>query len=148
MKVRKSLLLVSAAFIAACGTGATTGTVGDSTIDDVTGTTTGSITGTEAGSTDIMAEVTGLQTDAAAFASEVETQAPDSIKNAWSNLELALNDLGSAADDLTLTTEELAPLQDAADQVTDAVAADGAQLSEEFRQFWTDFTSRITALAS
>jgi hypothetical protein len=131
--------------IAGCSTGGTTDTTSGGGLLDPTATetTVGATTGT-----DVMSQLAALQSDVAQFGSEVEAVAPDSIRNAWTNLELAVNDLSSAAADDAISIDELAPVQAAVEEVTDAVIADGGALSTEFHEFWTNFGSRVTALAS
>ncbi|MCA1735304.1 MAG: hypothetical protein LC739_04090 [Actinobacteria bacterium] len=122
MKALTKILIAALAVLAACSSGTTPLNADD------------------------MAELGNLQTQLTQFASEVETAAPAAVQNAWDDLETAFNGLLSSGSDLELTADDLTPLREAADAVTEAVQTDGADLSDEFRDFWTNFSSRVEAL--
>jgi hypothetical protein len=136
---------LSASVLVACSSGSSTGTSGEGTSGTILGgtATTGAV-----GGADVMGEVEGLQTQLAEFATELEANAPESVQTAFNDVQDELANLVPAASDLTLTQEEVAPVTEAAEEFTAAVTDDGVQLSDEFMDFWSNFSSRIAALAS
>ena len=68
--------------------------------------------------------------------------------SAFNEVQTEVSGLVSAASDLELTTEELEPVQDAATALSDAVAEADVDLSAEFMDFWSEFSTRIQALGA
>jgi hypothetical protein len=153
---RKTLaaFAVSALVLAACGSGTTTDDSIVAPTDDTslggTATTAGTATGTDDSLTaaDVASEVAELEAELAVFATEIEASAPEPVVSAFEEVQTEVSGLVSAASDLELTTDELAPVEDAALALTEAVADSDVDLSAEFMDFWSEFSTRIQALAA
>jgi hypothetical protein len=141
-------LAASALIVAACaGAGSTTSLTGPASTSATTATGDTATTApmTEAPSADVIA---GLQADLADFSSEVEAAASAQLTQAWLDLEAQLASLGNEVQEGSIGDIDLTPVREAVDEVSDAVAADQDELSAEFQEFWSDFTSRFNSIMS
>ena len=158
---RKSLaaFAVTALILAACGSGTTAddsilAPTDDTTLGGTATTMASTGAGTDdtqtdtAGAADVATEIAALEADLAEHAAEIEASAPEPVVTAFEDVQTELTGLVSAASDLELTTDELQPVQDAAQALTDAVTEADVDLSDEFMDFWADFSTRIQALAA
>jgi outer membrane murein-binding lipoprotein Lpp len=119
------------------------------TVACASGTGTGDGTGTDATDVvDVAAQVEALQTQLTQFASEIEASAPDSVQSAFTDVQDELAGLLPAASDLSLSAEEVAPVTEAAEEFSQALTDGGVELSDEFMDFWSRFSSRIADLAA
>jgi hypothetical protein len=152
---RKTLaaMAISALILGACGSGTT---ADDSILAPTDDTSLGGTATTMAGTgtddtltaADVASEIAELEADLAVFASEIEASAPEPVVSAFEEVRTEVSGLVSAASDLELTTDELAPVEDAAQTLTEAVADSDVDLSAEFMDFWSEFSTRIRALAA
>jgi hypothetical protein len=92
--------------------------------------------------------IAGLQADLADFSSEVEAATSAQLTQGWLDLEAQLATLRQAAEEGSIGDVDLTPVREAVDEVSNAVAADQEELSAEFQQFWSDFTSRFSSIMS
>lgn len=154
---RKTLaaLAIAALLLGACGSGTTAddsivAPTDDTSLGGTATTATGTGTGTDDTLTaaDVASEIAELEADLAVFASEIEASAPEPVVSAFEEVQTEVAGLVSAASDLELTTDELGPVEDAAEALTEAVAESDVDLSEEFMDFWSEFSTRIRALAA
>lgn len=138
----KRVLIWFAAFaLAACTTGGTTTTA--------TGTDSGGETTQTTGSTNSAASaLAALQAEMTEFSSEIETAASVELQQAWANLQSELGSLASSAQQGEILTEDVEQARLAMDEISAALLNDQVQLSAEFEEFWTDFTSQFNLVVT
>ncbi|HKX74660.1 MAG TPA: hypothetical protein VJR05_04645 [Acidimicrobiia bacterium] len=142
--MKRIVMAIPAAILVACtGTGGTTEGVDP-------GATIQPAPTTEAPAADspTAAAITQLRADLAEFSAEVQAAASVELAQAWADLDSELAALATSVEDGDISDVDLTPAQEALAEVTAAVQADQDQLSAEFQEFWTEFTTRFSAVVT
>ncbi len=142
--MRKIALAIPAAVLVACsGTGTTTDMVDPSATIQPAPTSAA-----PAADNPTAAAITQLRADLTQFSAEVQAAASVELAQAWEDLDAELGALATSVNGGDLSDVDLAPAQQAMQDVIAAVEADQDQLSAEFQEFWADFTSRFNAVVT